>query len=162
MYKIGIFDSGVGGLTVLKEILALNKKLEIIYYADTGNSPYGDKTLEEVQMFCKNIVQFFIDNQVDLIVIACNTATVASINFLKTLTQIPIIGVINPGARNAANITKNYKVGVLATPLTVKSNAYKNEVLSIDNKIKIFQKGCKELCPMIERGWETFPNRKKK
>lgn len=160
MYKIGIFDSGVGGLTVLKEIQALNKKLEIIYYADTKNSPYGDKTLKEVQIFCKNIVQFFIDNHVDLIVIACNTATIASIDLLKTLTNIPIIGVINPGVANAVNVTKNNKIGVLATPLTVKLNAYKNEISILNKNINVFQKGCKELCPMIENGWETFSNRK--
>lgn len=161
MYKIGIFDSGVGGLTVLKEIQNLNKNLEIIYYADTKNSPYGNKTLEEVKSFCKNITQFFIDNHVDLIVIACNTATIASIDFLRTLTNIPIIGVINPGASNAISLTKNNKIGVLATPLTVKSNAYKNEISAFNKNIDIFQKGCKDLCPMIENGWETFSNRKK-
>lgn len=160
MYKIGIFDSGVGGLTVLKEIQSLNKNLEIIYYADTKNSPYGNKNLEEVKTLCKNITQFFIDNRVDLIVIACNTATIASIKYLKTLTTTPIVGVINPGSIDAINTTKNNRIGVLATPLTVKLNAYKNEVLTLNKNIKIFQKGCKELCPMIENNWESYPDRK--
>lgn len=159
MYKIGIFDSGVGGLTVLKEIKEIKKDLEIIYYADTFNSPYGSKTMEEVKGFCTNIVKFFIDNQVDLIVIACNTATIASINFLKTITDIPIVGVINPGASQAVDTTKNKKVGVLATPLTVKLNAYKKEIFSLNQKISVYEKECELLCPMIEKGWESHENR---
>lgn len=159
MYKIGIFDSGVGGLTVLKEIQKIKENLEIIYYADTFNSPYGSKTMEEVKGFCTNIVKFFIDNQVDLIVIACNTATVASIEHLKTITDIPIIGVINPGATEALNVTKNKKVAVLATPLTVKLNAYEKEISKLKKNVEVYQKGCELLCPMIEKGWENHEDR---
>lgn len=157
--KIGIFDSGVGGLTVLKEIQKIDKNLEIIYYADTLHSPYGSKTLNEIIKYCDNICRFFMDNQVDLIVIACNTATVASIEYLrKAYSSIPILGVIDPGAQAALKATKNNKIGVLATPLTVKTDAYKNEILKHSTVAEVYQQGCDLLCPMIESGWETHEN----
>lgn len=158
-YNIGIFDSGVGGVTVLKEILALLPQENIIYYADNNNAPYGEKDRESLQKLCCNIVDFFMKNECKAIVIACNTATAAALKLLQKKYQIPIIGVISAGARIASEIGKNKKINILATPFTVNSNAYIDEFKRLSKDIEVFQEGCAELCPMIEKGWETFQDR---
>ena len=106
-YNIGVFDSGVGGTTVLKEIINLLPNENILYYGDSGNSPYGEKTPEEIQQLCRKIVNFFINNSCKAVVIACNTATAAALDILKKEFNIPIIGVISAGAKVAVNTTKN-------------------------------------------------------
>ncbi|MHA4990607.1 glutamate racemase [Cetobacterium somerae] len=153
--KVGVFDSGVGGLTVLKELLKELSSAEFIYYGDSFNSPYGTKTIEDIQKLCYKISEFLIDKDVDLIVIACNTATVASLDYLKEkFPTLPIIGVINPGATMALRESKNKKIGVLSTPLTAKTNAYKNAIQNLNESYEVYQQGCELLCPMIEKGWK--------
>ena len=153
--KVGVFDSGVGGLTVLKELLKEIGSAEFIYYGDSFNSPYGTKTIEDIQKLCYKISEFLIDKDVDLIVIACNTATVASLDYLKEkFPTLPIIGVINPGATMALRESKNKKIGVLSTPLTAKTNAYKNAIQNLNENYEVYQQGCELLCPMIEKGWK--------
>lgn len=155
MYKIGVFDSGVGGLTVLKEIEKKIPDANIIYFGDNANSPYGDKTEEQIKNLCVKIGDFLYKNDVDAIVIACNTATAASLDALRDKFPIPIIGVIEPGMRAALKSTKNGKISVIATPATVKLNAYKNVFKKLaPESYSFFQRGCKLLCPMIEEGWE--------
>lgn len=152
--KVGVFDSGVGGLTVLKELLKEFNSVEFIYYGDSFNSPYGSKTIQAVQELCYKITLFLVNQNVDLIVIACNTATVASLDFLKEkFPSIPIIGVINPGATMALRESKNKKIGVLSTPLTANTNAYKNAIQKLNDSYEVYQQGCELLCPMIEKGW---------
>ncbi len=153
--KIGIFDSGVGGLSVLKKIKEKIDFADVIYYGDSLNSPYGSKSIKEIQELCLSIGEFLIDNQVDIIVIACNTATAAALDTLRErFTSIPIIGVIQPGAAMAIKQSKNKKIGVLSTPLTAKSGIYEKVIKTLNSKYEVFQKGCDLLCPMIERGWE--------
>lgn len=153
--KVGVFDSGVGGLTVLKELLKEIGSAEFIYYGDSFNSPYGTKTIEDIQKLCYKISEFLINKDVDLIVIACNTATVASLDYLKEkFPTLPIIGVINPGATMALRESKNKKIGVLSTPLTAKTNAYKNAIQNLNENYEVYQQGCELLCPMIEKGWK--------
>lgn len=153
--KVGVFDSGVGGLTVLKELLKELSSAEFIYYGDSFNSPYGTKTIEDIQKLCYKISEFLINKDVDLIVIACNTATVASLDYLKEkFPTLPIIGVINPGATMALRESKNKKIGVLSTPLTAKTNAYKNAIQNLNENYEVYQQGCELLCPMIEKGWK--------
>lgn len=153
--KVGVFDSGVGGLTVLKELLKELDFVDFIYYGDSFNSPYGTKTIEEIQELCYKISKFLITKNVDLIVIACNTATVASLDYLKEkFPTLPIIGVINPGAKMALKESKNRKIGVLSTPLTAKTNAYKNAIINLNENYEVYQQGCELLCPMIEKGWK--------
>lgn len=153
--KVGVFDSGVGGLTVLKELLKELSSAEFIYYGDSFNSPYGTKTIEDIQKLCYKISEFLINKDVDLIVIACNTATVASLDYLKEkFPTLPIIGVINPGATMALRESKNKKIGVLSTPLTAKTNAYKNAIQNLNESYEVYQQGCELLCPMIEKGWK--------
>lgn len=154
--KIGIFDSGVGGLSVLKKIKEKIDFANVIYYGDSMNSPYGSKTIKEIQNLSLKIGEFLIDNQVDIIVVACNTATAASLDILKErFTSIPIIGVIQPGAAMAIKQSKNKKIGVLSTPLTAKSGIYEKIIKTLNPKYEVYQKGCDLLCPMIERGWES-------
>lgn len=154
--KIGIFDSGVGGLSVLKKIKEKIDFADVIYYGDSMNSPYGSKTIKEIQNLSIKIGEFLIDNQVDIIVVACNTATAASLDILKErFTSIPIIGVIQPGAAMAIKQSKNKKIGVLSTPLTAKSGIYEKIIKTLNPKYEVYQKGCNLLCPMIERGWES-------
>ena len=153
--KIGIFDSGVGGLSVLKKIKEKIDFADVIYYGDSLNSPYGSKSIKEIQELCLSIGEFLIDNQVDIIVIACNTATAAALDTLRErFTSIPIIGVIQPGAAMAIKQSKNKKIGVLSTPLTAKSGIYEKVIKTLNSKYEVFQKGCDLLCRMIERGWE--------
>ncbi|MGL4357340.1 glutamate racemase [Cetobacterium sp.] len=154
--KIGVFDSGVGGLSVLKQIKEKIDFADVIYYGDSLNSPYGSKSVEEIQKLCLKIAEFLIDNRVNIIVVACNTATAAALETLKErFTSVPIIGVVEPGAAIAIKESKNKKIGVLSTPLTAKSKVYEKAIKKINPKSEVFQKGCELLCPMIERGWES-------
>src|SRR5574344_78527 len=118
--KVGVFDSGVGGLTVLKEMLSKVDYSDFVFYGDSKNSPYGMKTIEHVKELCHNIVDFLVnEKKCDLIVIACNTATYASLDSLKEkFPNLPIIGVIFPGDIIDVKETKNKKIGVLSTVLT--------------------------------------------
>lgn len=158
-YSIGVFDSGVGGTTVLKIMAEILPHENMIYYADSGNAPYGKKTVEELQSLCFNIMDFFLKNRCKAVVIACNTATAAALTAIKERYDIPVIGVIIPGSKAAANISKNGHIAVLATPFTANSNAYGEEIKKFAKKASVYQEGCSELCTMIEEGWETFEDR---
>ena len=159
--SIGVFDSGVGGTTILKEILKLLPNENILYYGDSGNAPYGQKTTEEIQKLCCKILDFFTANNCKAVVIACNTATAAALDRLTNLYSVPIIGVIAAGAKGAIKVTKNNKINILATPFTVSSMAYIKELEKLSKKLSITQEGCPEFCPMIESGWESHPEREK-
>ena len=158
-YNIGVFDSGVGGTTVLKEVINLLPNENILYYGDSGNSPFGEKTPEEIQQLCRKIVNFFINNSCKAVVIACNTATAAALDILKKEFNIPIIGVISAGAKVAVNTTKNNSINILSTPFTALSSAYAKEIKKLSKNINVFQEGCPQFCPMIENGWENYENR---
>lgn len=152
--KIGIFDSGVGGLSVLKRIKEKINFADVIYYGDSLNSPYGNKTVEEIQNFSLAIADFLVDNRVDIIVIACNTATAAALDKLKErITSIPILGVIEPGAFIAEKMSLNKKIGIISTPITAQSKVYEKAIKRINSNCEVFQKGCELLCPIIENGW---------
>lgn len=157
--SIGVFDSGVGGTTILKEILNLLPNENIIYYGDSGNAPYGQKTTEEIQKLCCKILDFFTANNCKAVVIACNTATAAALDRLTTLYSVPIIGVIAAGAKGAMKVTKNNHINILATPFTVNSMAYVKELEKLSKRLTITQEGCPEFCPMIESDWESHPER---
>lgn len=154
--RIGVFDSGVGGLSVLKKIKEKINFADVIYYGDSLHSPYGNKTIEQIQKYSLDIGQFLMDNMVDVIVIACNTATAAALDKMREkFTSIPIIGVVEPGAITAVKKTKNKKIGVISTPLTAKSGIYKKEIKKINPRIDVFLQGCEKLCPMIEEEWSS-------
>lgn len=157
--SIGIFDSGVGGTTILKEILSILPNENILYYGDSKNSPYGQKSAEEIKNLCYRILDFFVEKNCKAVVVACNTATAAALESLKSRYSIPIIGVIDAGVKGALKLTKNRDISVLATPFTVSSGAYIKEFKKISDDIQISQEGCPEFCTMIETGWEKFEDR---
>lgn len=158
-YNIGVFDSGVGGTTVLKEIIKLLPHENILYYGDSGNSPYGEKTTEEIQQLSRKIVYFFTSQNCKVVVIACNTATAAALHCLQKEFDIPILGVITAGAKTAVKTTENNQINILSTPFTTLSKAYTREIRKLSESIEVYQEGCPQFCPMIEKGWETFENR---
>jgi len=149
---IGVFDSGVGGLTVLREIIRAVPGESTIYFGDTERVPYGPRDLSEVRRFVFKIADFLYDKDVKLIVIACNTSTAAALSELKKRYDIPIVGVIEPGARTAVSNTLNKKVGVIATKGTVESDEYRKEIARIDKEIKTFQVPAPLLVEYIENG----------
>ena len=149
---IGVFDSGVGGLTVLREIIKAVPDESTIYFGDTERVPYGPRDLDEVKKFVFKITRFLYDKNIKLIVIACNTSTAAALNDIKKQYDIPVIGVIEPGARTAVYNTKNKRVGVIATKGTVESNAYNREIVKIDPDIKTFSVPAPLLVDFVEKG----------
>ncbi|MDR1695087.1 MAG: glutamate racemase [Endomicrobium sp.] len=149
---IGIFDSGLGGLTVMSEI---NKTLpgeSIIYFGDTARVPYGSKSKDAIIGFSKEIAGFLVKKGVKMIVVACNTASALALSELKKNLNIPVIGVIEPGAQTALSATKNKKIGIIGTEGTVKSGAYPKAINKI-SKASVYQQACPLFVPLAEEGW---------
>ncbi|WP_119068260.1 glutamate racemase [Rubrobacter indicoceani] len=149
---IGVFDSGVGGLTVLSEIRDRLPYENTVYFGDTARVPYGIRDLAEVRWFAYEIIRYLITLDVKLVVIACNTATAAALKTAQRSFDVPIIGVIEPGARAAAIEANNRRVGVLATEATVRSRAYAKAVSHIDAGIRVTEQACPAFVPLIEQG----------
>jgi glutamate racemase len=149
---IGIFDSGLGGLTVLREIIKEAPDENIIFFGDTARFPYGPRDLKEVRTFALRIADFLYDQNVKLIVVACNTATASALSEIKAKFDIPVTGVIEAGARTAAAATVSKRVGVIATKGTVESKAYDNAISIIDENIKLFSNAAPLLVEYVEKG----------
>jgi glutamate racemase len=149
---IGVFDSGVGGLTVLHECLVNLPHEDFIYLGDTGNFPYGSKSLAEVRRLAFSAVGFLAAKDVKLIVIACNSAAAAALSQLQTAYVTPIVGVVMPGARAAVQETRNRRVGLMATEATVRSNAYQHALHTLDAGLEVFPAACPRLAPLIQEG----------
>lgn len=155
MKRIGIFDSGVGGITVLKEVLKLFPNEEIIYFGDNLNAPYGDRGVSEIIDLSLKITDFLVySEKVDIIVIACNTVTGAGIDIIKEKYKIPVIGVVEGAVKETLKITKNNKVGIMATTATVKSQVYPKKLKEGIAEIETYQVNCPGLVDIIEKGWE--------
>ena len=148
--KIGVFDSGVGGLTVALEVLKQLPSEEVVYFGDTARNPYGVRTKEQITDFSSQIIRFLLTKDVKAVVIACNTATVAALESVKKEFNIPIFGVVGPGAVSAINTTKNKKIGIIATEATVKSKCYDKLIKELDNEAQTFSKGCPLLVTIAE------------
>ncbi len=149
---IGVFDSGFGGLTVAREIMKKLPNERIIYYGDTAHCPYGPRDPKEVQGFVLNICRWLVDQGVKMIVIACNTATAAGLELAQRTFDIPVIGVVEPGARAAARATHNRRVGVIATKGTVDSGAYTSAIRNIDAGITVFATATPRFVEIAELG----------
>lgn len=157
---IGIFDSGIGGLTILKKIREILPRENIIYYGDWKNNPYSEKTKDEILRLSEIIIEFLLRNNCKAIVIACSIFSAASLEFLKTkYPSIPIIGMIQGGVNAAILESKNKSIAVMGTEFTISSNIYKKLIKGIDDKIKVEQIPCKKLCMMLEKGWENYLDR---
>lgn len=152
---IGVFDSGLGGLTVLKEITKILPNENVVYFGDTARVPYGPRSKETVMKYTFQAINFLMSKNVKAIVIACNTATARCLKEANEKYNIPIIGVIEAGARTAAYSTKNKIVGVIGTEGTVRSKAYNTEIGKLDEDIKIIDRACNLFVPIVEEGWSN-------
>ncbi|MCX5693433.1 MAG: glutamate racemase [Candidatus Omnitrophica bacterium] len=150
---IGIFDSGVGGLTVVKQMFKKLPNEKIIYLGDTARVPYGTKSPETIKRFSIENADFLLKFNVKIIVVACNTASSTSMEELIKHVRVPVVGVIKPGARKAVTVTRNNRIGVIGTYTTIKSKAYVREIKNISPKIDIMSKPCPLFVPLVEEGW---------
>lgn len=154
---IGVFDSGVGGLTVVKEIMGQLPGESIVYFGDTARVPYGSKSKETIIGYTRQIIKFLKTKDVKAIVIACNTASALAYDTVKNESEIPIIEMIHPGARSAAETTKNGNIGIIATEATIRSGMYKEFLSKTDSSVNVYGKACPLLVPLVEEGWIDDP-----
>src|SRR5258708_2557470 len=154
---IGIFDSGVGGLTVRRAIRERLPMEPTIYVADLLHFPYGPRFQDEVRGFAIDIIRYLESRDVKLVVIACNTATAAALNHARELFEVPIVGVISPGAQAAVEATSNNRVGVISTEGTMRSQEYLHAIKEIDPTVGVYQKACPELVDIVEAGDADSP-----
>lgn len=150
---IGIFDSGIGGLTVLKELLKELPGEELVYFGDTAHVPYGTKSKETITKFSMDNVTFLKGFRSKIVVVACNTASALALDKLKERFNFPVIGVIEPGAREALKRTKNGRVGVIGTKATIGSGSYEACLKNLDPSIKVYSEACPLFVPLVEEGW---------
>ncbi len=149
---IGVFDSGVGGLTVAREIIRQLPNEKIIYFGDTARVPYGSKSKENIIKFSRQIIRFLRSKNVKAIVVACNTASAIALEEIRHEIDIPIIGVVKPGAKVASSNTKNKRIGIIATEATINSNIYTDVIHENDREITVFGKACPLFVPLVEEG----------
>lgn len=152
---VGVFDSGVGGLTVAREIMRQIPNEKIIYFGDTARVPYGSKSKETITKYSRQIVRFLREQKVKAIVAACNTASAYALDEIEKELDIPIIGVVKPGAKVAAEATKNGRIGVIGTEGTIGSHIYATYINEIDSDIQVIGKACPLFVPLVEEGlWQ--------
>lgn len=149
---IGVFDSGVGGLTVAREIMRQMPDERIVYFGDTARVPYGTKSQETVIRYSRQIIRFLQTQKVKAIVIACNTASACALEAVEKTLDIPIIGVIHAGAKAAVEATKNGKIGIIATEATIRSGVYTEMMCQMNPDIEVTGKPCPLLVPLVEEG----------
>lgn len=153
---IGVFDSGVGGITVLKELKKLMPNEDFIYFGDTARSPYGPRSKIVIEEYSYNIAKFLLSFNVKAIVVACNTASSLALDFLhEKFPQLPIFGVIEPGVELAIKKTKNKKIGVIGTVGTIESGSYYKKLKEKDTDLIVFSQACPLFVPLIEEGWKN-------
>jgi len=150
---IGVFDSGIGGLTVLQKIIELLPKENTIYLGDTARAPYGTKSVETVLRYSFENSEFLVEKGVKLLVVACNTSTAIALDRLRSSLEVPVIGVIEPGATKALDVTKNKKIGVIGTEATIQSGAYTKALRAKDLKVEVYSRACPLFVPLVEEGW---------
>ncbi len=150
---IGVFDSGVGGLTVAREIAIQLPKENIVYFGDTARVPYGSKSKDTIIRFSEQIIRFLSTKHVKAIVIACNTASALALEAVRDKFEVPIIGVVVPGARAAVTTTERLKVGVIGTEATVKSGMYTKNIQKMNPEITVIEKACPLFVPLVEEGF---------
>lgn len=150
--SIGVFDSGVGGLTVVKEIMRQLPEENMIYFGDTARVPYGSKSKKTVLKYSRQIVRFLMEHQVKAIVVACNTASALALDELKDEIDIPIMGVVEPGAKMAAESTKTNSIGIIGTESTIKSGIYSKYLRKINPELTVVARACPLFVPLVEEG----------
>lgn len=150
---IGIFDSGVGGLTVLRELTKTLPQEDTIYFGDTARVPYGTKSPDTVIRYSQEIASFLIKRDIKLLVVACNTASAVALPTLRRSLPVPVVGVIDPGAKRAVEVTRSGVVGVIGTSGTIRSSAYSRAIKRLNPEISVLAKPCPLFVPLAEEGW---------
>jgi len=150
---IGVFDSGIGGLTVLHQIIETLPREKTVYLGDTARAPYGTKSVETVLRYSFENSEFLVEKGVKLVVVACNTSTAIALGQLSDRLKLPVIGVIEPGVRRALKSTKNKKVGVIGTEATIQSGAYTRALKAAQLDVEVYSRACPLFVPLVEEGW---------
>ncbi len=150
---IGVFDSGLGGLTVVKELMKNLPNEQIIYLGDTARVPYGSKSEKSIKGFTLEASLFLLEHDVKMIIIACNSASSVALSYMTRMFKIPFLGVIEPGALGALDTTKNERIGIIGTNRTIESDAYTKAIHKLNPSIRIFKKACPLFVPLAEEGW---------
>lgn len=150
---VGVFDSGIGGLTVVREIERQLPHERIIYFGDTARVPYGPKSPETVQRYSREIADWLVGEGVKAIVIACNTVTAHALPMLRDYLAVPVVGVVEPGARAAMRVTRSKVVGVIGTAGTIASGAYERAIHAIEPSARVVARACPLFVPLVEEGW---------
>lgn len=154
---IGIFDSGVGGLTVLRELLRQLPHEELVYLGDTARVPYGTKSPQTVGRYAREAARFLVSQRVKLLVIACNTASAVALDDLAAVHRLPVVGVIEPGARKAVEVTRTGRIGVIGTEGTIRSRAYERALRTLNPEVEVHTAPCPLFVPLAEEGWAEHP-----
>jgi glutamate racemase len=150
---IGVFDSGIGGLTVLKELIELLPGEDFIYLGDTARLPYGTKSNEVIVRYSRENTEFLLAKGIKLLVVACNTSSAVALGEIARDTMVPVIGVIEPGASAAVKASRTGKIGVIGTEATIASGAYTRAIQSLKPHAEIYTRACPLLVPLVEEGW---------
>ena len=150
---IGVFDSGVGGLTVAREIMRQIPNERIVYFGDTARVPYGSKSKDNIIKFSRQIIRFLQTENVKAIVIACNTASALALDEMQQEFDLPILGVVKPGAKVAVETTANKRIGLIGTEANIRSGVYTRYIKSLDDEAKVFEKACPLFVPLVEEGF---------
>lgn len=150
---IGIFDSGLGGLTAYREVRRLLPDEDIVYFGDTGRVPYGTRSKETITKYALQDMRFLMTRQIDAVLVACGTVTSTAIDVLRASWDIPIIGVIDGAAVTAVRLTKNKRIGVVATSATINSHSFKKKLAGLDPELEITERACPLFVPLVESGF---------
>lgn len=152
---IGVFDSGVGGLTVLRELRKQIPDESLVYLGDTARVPYGTKSSQTVLRYAHEAANFLLSQKVKLLVVACNTASAVALDDLEKHTHVPVVGVIKPGAQRALEVTRNQHIGVVGTDGTVRSGAYERALRALRPDVTVHTAACPLFVPLAEEGWSS-------
>lgn len=149
---IGLFDSGIGGLTVFREVNRILPDESVFYYGDTAHVPYGSRGVEELIYFAGRIVAYLIEQRIKYVIFACNTSSALSLPVLKRIYSLPMMGLVQPGAAEALRLTRNKRIGVIATEVTIKTKAYEETLKAIDGNVEVVSRATPHLVPLVETG----------
>ena len=157
-HPIGVFDSGVGGLTVVRALMERLPFEDIVYFGDTARVPYGVNSVDTIKQFTGQITDFLLEKQVKLLIIACNTMAAVAADVVKQRAgEVPVLDVIEAGARTAVAMTRSHAVGVIGTPTTINSNAYARSIHHLNPGVRVYSQACPLFVPLVEEGWLDHP-----
>ncbi len=156
-HPIGVFDSGVGGLTVVRALMERLPFENLIYFGDTARVPYGVKSAETINLYAAQITEFLVQREVKLLIIACNTMAAVAHEAVVSRSPVPVLDVIDAGAQMTVRTTRTKHVGVIGTPTTVNSNTYARAIHRLDPEVRIFSQACALFVPLVEEGWLDHP-----